>query len=137
MKSALLIPILFCTVLHAAEPAQRAQLVSHIYYPELIYRTSPIKVSEGNLLEAARTKDQRRFGAAYVAVFDEDRRKPKEDQQWRDPTFPWVAALRRCGIAFPEGTTVRWLPTYPPLLVTHTPAVISRIESLMDLKLKR
>jgi len=137
VKTALLILLLSCTFLPAGEPEQRAQFVTQIYDPELIYRMNrSIHFGENPLKEAA-TKDQRRFVRAYLAVKDEDSRRPKEAQKWHDITFPWMEALRRCGIDFPEGTTVRWLYTFPPLLVTHTPETIKRIEKLMDLKLKR
>jgi hypothetical protein len=135
MKTVVLIVVMCCTLLQAQEPKSPAHFVTRIYYPELLYRMGPIEGAHGDPMEAAKTDDQRRFVKAYLAVRDEDRRKPVEQQQWRDTSFPWVEALRRCGIQFPEGATVRWLPIAPPLLVTHTPETMKRIGALMDLQL--
>jgi hypothetical protein len=139
MKGYLLI-LLFCCCLRldAGESARDERYITCMYYPELVYRMGQIGFSGGDLMDAAKNNDQRRFLKAYIAVCDEERRKPKEDQRWRIlEAFPWMEALRRCGIEFPEGTRARWIPIHQPFLVTHTAETMKRIEALMDLTLER
>jgi hypothetical protein len=133
MKAIFLALIFCCSIVRTDEPAAGTQFISRIYYPELLYRMRPGVTAR----EAAKTEDQLRFAEAYTALQKEEEARRLKDKQhsWNPDLF--MDALRRCGIEFPKGTTVRWLPTYPPLLVTHTPEAMKRIEALMDLKLKR
>ncbi|MGC3990715.1 MAG: hypothetical protein QM796_13750 [Chthoniobacteraceae bacterium] len=101
---------------------------------KLLDRLAAIQAAGSDPIAAAESPEQLRFLKAYLAVLDEERLKLKGEPHPQDTAFPWMESLRRCGIVFPEGTSVRLLPVDPPLQVISDPATMKQIEALMDLK---
>jgi hypothetical protein len=96
-------------------------------YPRLRLLTdaAPIRSSGGDPLTVATTERQRRFLAAYYAVID-DTNAGKRPSGNRDLL---VEALRRCGVPFPEGTYVIFVPADHSVIVRHTASTIRTIET--------
>jgi len=107
----------------AAEP-----FITHIYKPHLLYAAATAHSAGQDPIAEAKTPKQRRFLTEYYRVLRDDM-----DAVRRDRGYQFMEPLRRCGIKFPEGTSVLWLPTYPPLRVVHTAAATKQIETYMGL----
>ena len=129
VKTALLLLLSFAHLSCAANATKQPEpFVTRIYRPTLLYAAAATQSTGGNPLTEAKTPEQRRFLTEYYRVLHEDR-----EAVLRDRTYLFMEPLRRCGIAFPEGTSVLWLPIYPPLRVVHTPAATKQIVRYMGL----
>jgi len=112
-----------------AEPAgQSAEFVTCTYRPALIYAAGAAETSGHDPIAQAKTPEQRRFLVEYYRVLRGD-----SGILHKNPSYLFMEPLRRCGIKFPEGTRVVWVPFDPPLMVIHTPATIKQIEKYMGL----
>ena len=76
------------------------------------------------------TPEERQFLRAYYEVKREELAKKSHYNY----NHILMESLRRCGVSFPEGTTVLYIPVDPPLHIIQTKEGLTKIEKLMGLK---
>ena len=107
---------------------KKAGLISNRYQPKLLFEAAAARAGKQDPLSVAKTPEQRRFLTEYLKVQAEgDLMRERMDYQWVEP-------LRRCGIVFPPGARLIWLPFNSPLVVIHTPKATRQIEKYMGLE---
>ncbi len=124
--------LLILPIVHLACAAERKkqpqQFVERLFDAPMLREAGRSRVFGDDPLAAAKTAEQRQFLTEYGRV---EREQP---YAWRrDQRYPIMEPLRRCGIGFPEGTTVVWLLNTNYLRVIHTPATMKQIEMYMGL----
>ena len=104
------------------------KFISSSYRPKLLYVAAAAQSRGDDPLMEAKSPEQRHFLTEYYRVIKENAGIAPKDQKRL-----LMEPLRRCGIEFPDGTKVVWLPLDPPLLIVHTPDTIRKIEKIMGL----
>jgi hypothetical protein len=111
------------------EALKKAGLVCTCYKPRMLFAALAARASKEDPLVVATTPEQRQFLAEYFKIQDD----PALFRQ--GPAYLITESLRRCGIAFPEGTKIQWLVAgSPPLIVLPKPGTIRKIEKYMGLE---
>jgi hypothetical protein len=128
VKTAFLLLFSLAYLSCAAKLNKQEPFVTLIYKPTLLYAAAAAQSHGGDPIAEAKTTEQRRFLTEYYRVLREDKNAIQGDR-----AYLFMEPLRRCGIAFPEGTSVTWLPIYPPLRVVHTREAAKQIEKYMRL----
>jgi hypothetical protein len=106
----------------------KAGFVNHLYKPQLLMDAAAAAAHQQDPVTEGKTPEQRQFLTEYYKILQEP------DLLNKPPTYQFIESLRRCGVVFPEGARVAWLPFNPPLLVIHTPAGTRQIEKFMGLE---
>jgi len=122
----ILLLLLVMPIAYANEKTEHYE--TRLFKPTLLYAVAAAEIAHGDPMAEAKTPEQRQFLTEYLRVSRE-----QSEALRKDPTYRYMEPLRRCGINFPVGTSVMWLPIATPLKVVHSLETIKQIEKYMGL----